>query len=170
MTPAEPEMSEVRTQAMRKLLAARIRSEPAIRQRRVRRRLAIFGGLGALTVGLAATGAAVLLGAGPVTDTTIVHCLSSTTRGPNGTYPGSSATIADGTGPGRVDDAIALCSQMWQQGILSGTLDPTAPTQTPGDTPVPPLQVCVMRDGTAAVVPSGNRSVCQSLGLAPLAR
>ncbi len=105
-----------------------------------------------------------------MTDKTIVHCLSSAIRGPNGTYPGSSATIADGAGPGRVDDAIALCSQMWQQGVLSGTVDPTAPTQTPGNITVPPLQVCVMRDGTAAVVPSENPSVCQSLGLAPLER
>lgn len=95
-----------------------------------------------------------------------MHCLSSTTRGANGTYPGSSATIADGDGPGRVDDARALCAEMWEQGVLSPTVDPTAPTHTPGV--VPPLQVCVMRDGTAAVVPSNTASVCQSLGMSSL--
>lgn len=166
MTPAEPEMSSERTQAMRELLSARIQNEPAIRRRRLRRRFAIWGSVGLLTVGVAATGAAVLLGSGPVTDKTIVHCLSSTTRGANGAYPGSSATIADGGGAGRVHDAIALCAEMWEQGVLSSTVDPTAPTQRPGS--VPPLQVCVMRDGTAAVVPSEKPTACQSLGMASL--
>lgn len=168
MTPVEPEMSEARTQAMRELLSERIRSEPAIKRRRFRQRIAVWGSVGLFTVGVASTGAAILFGVTPVTDKTIVHCLSSTTRGPNGTYPGSSATIADGVGSGRVDDALALCGQMWKQGVLSSTVDPTAPTQSPGDVIVPPLQVCVMRDGTAAVVPSENPSVCQSLGMAPL--
>ena len=112
------------------------------------------------------TGAAIVFGSAPVTDTTIVHCLSSTVRNVDGTYPGSSATIADGNGPGRVDDARALCAQMWEQGVLSPTVDPTAPTQGPGA--VPQLQVCVMRDGTAAVVPSSTPTVCQSLGMASL--
>lgn len=166
MTPDEPEMSETRTHAIRELLARRIRDEPAIRRTRVRRRIAVWGGAGLAGAVALTTGAAILFGSAPVTDTTIVHCLSSTTRGADGTYPGSSATIADGDGPGRVDDARALCAQMWEQGVLSSTVDPTAPTQSPGV--VPPLQVCVMRDGTAAVAPSSNASVCQSLGMASL--
>ena len=166
MTRNEPEMSEPRTQAIRELLAARIRDEPAIRRRRLRRRIALWCSAGLVGGAALTTGAAILFGSAPVTDKTIVHCLSDTTRGADGTYPGSSATIADGNGPGRVDDALALCAQMWEQGVLSPTIDPTAPTHSPGT--VPPLQVCVMRDGTAAVVPSSNDSVCQSLGMASL--
>jgi hypothetical protein len=159
-------MSEKRTQAMREILAQRIRDEPAARRTRLRRRLALWGGAGLIGTAVLSTGAAFLFGSAPVTDTTIVHCLSSTTRTADGTYPGSAATIADGNGPGRVDDALALCAQMWQQGALSPNADPTAPTRSPGQ--VPPLQVCVMRDGTAAVVPSSTATVCQSLGMASL--
>ncbi len=166
MTPDEPEMSETRTRAIRELLAQRIRDEPAIRRTRVRRRLAVWSGAGLVGAVALTTGAAILLGSAPVTDKTLVHCLSSTTRGANGAYSGSSATIADGDGPGRVEDARALCAQMWEQGVLSPTVDPTAPTQSPGV--APPLQVCVMRDGSAAVVPGSNASVCQSLGMASL--
>lgn len=166
MRDEEPEMSETRTQAIRELLAQRIRDEPAIRRRRRRQKVALWGSVGIVGAVALTTGAAVLLGSAPVTDTTIVHCLSSTTRGADGSYPGSSATIAEGSGPGRVEDARALCAQMWEQGALSPSADPTAPTRTPGT--VPPLQVCVMRDGTAAVVPSDSVSVCQSLGMASL--
>lgn len=166
MTPDQPEMSDARTEAMRKILADRVRNEPGLRRRRVRRRIVVGSGVGVIAIGTLITGAAILFGSAPVTDKTIVHCLSSTTANPDGTYPGSSATIADGDGPGRVDDARNLCIQMWEQGVLSPSVDPTAPTQTPGT--VPPLQVCVMRDGTAAVVPSENESVCQSLRMASL--
>ncbi|PVW02947.1 hypothetical protein DEA06_14315 [Microbacterium sp. Gd 4-13] len=166
MTPDEPEMSVARTAAMRKILADRVRDEPVFRRRRVRHRIIAWGSVGVITIGALTTGAAILLGSAPVTDKTIVHCLSSTTANPDGTYPGSSATIADGDGPGRVDDARNLCIQMWEQGVLSPSVDPTAPTQSPGT--APPLQVCVMRDGTAAVVPSENESVCQSLRMASL--
>ncbi|MEV7694010.1 hypothetical protein AB0N73_11855 [Microbacterium sp. NPDC089189] len=159
-------MSETRTRAIRELLAQRIRDDPAIRRKRLRRRIAVWGSAGLVGAVALTTGAAILFGATPVTDKTIVHCLSSTIRDADGTYPGSSATIADGNGPGRVDDALALCAQMWKQGALNPSVDPTAPTQSPGM--VPPLQVCVMRDGTAAVVPSSSASVCQSLGMASL--
>lgn len=170
MTPDEPEMSEARTEAMRKILAERIRNEPAFRRRRIRKQIAIWSGAGLITAAVLTTGAAILFGSVPVTDKTIVHCLSSTTPNPDGSYPGSSATIATSNGPGRVDDALNLCEQMWEQGVLSPAVDPTAPTQSPGPVTVPALQVCVMRDGTAAVVPSENSSVCQSLGMASLER
>lgn len=166
MRSQEPEMSEPRTRAIRELLAQRIREEPAIRRRRMRRRVTVWGSVGVVGAVALTTGAAVLLGSAPVTDNTIVHCLSSTTRDADGNYPGSSATIASGNGPGRVDDAVSLCSQMWERGVLGPSIDPTAPTHAPGQ--VPPLQVCVMRDGSAAVVPSVTGTVCQSLGMATL--
>ena len=166
MRPDEPEMSEPRAQAIREILAQRIRDEPSIRRRRIRRPIAIWGVVGLVTAGALTTGAAILFGSTPVTDRTIVHCLSSTTRSPDGSYPGSSATIAEDNGPGRVDDALALCTQMREQGVLSATVDPTAPTHSPGTAPT--LQVCVMRDGTAAVVPSEVAAVCQSLGMSSI--
>lgn len=168
MTPGEPEMTDQRTEAIRNLLAARVRDEPEIRRHKIRRRLLLWGGAGILGVAALTTGSALLFNAAPVTDISIVHCLSSIVPAADGTYPGSSATIADGTGPGRVDDALDLCRQMWQQGILSGPVDPIAPTHSPTNVEVPSLQVCVMRDGTAAVVPSDNSATCQSLGMAPL--
>lgn len=165
MTSREPEMSQVRTTAIRGLLAEHIRQEPELRRRRVRRRALLWAGVGVLSLGVAGTGAAIVLGTAPVTDTSIVHCLSSTEPQLDGTYPGSSATIPDGSGPGRVDDALALCSQMWQQGVLDGAVDPTAPSQALDGRDIPALQVCVARDGSAAVVPSAHRGICPSLGM-----
>ncbi|MBO0982689.1 hypothetical protein [Rathayibacter sp. SD072] len=168
MTPEEPMMSEPRVEAMRRILAQQVRDEPELRRKRRRQKFVLWGGVGALTVGLATTGATMLLNEAEVTDRSIVHCLSSTTPNLDGSYPGSAATIAESEGPGRVDDALALCTQMWQQGVLSTDVDPTAPTQEGEDAAVPALQVCVMRDGTAAVVPGESDSTCQMVGMAPL--
>lgn len=170
MIPSKPMMTDTRTEAIRALLAARVRYEPEIRRYRMRRRIFVWGGIGVLGTAALTTGAALLFQAAPVTDMTIVHCLSSMVPSADGTYPGSSATIAADTGPGHVDDALALCGQMWQQGILGNSVDPVAPTQGPEVIKIPPLQVCVMRDGTAAVVPSDVSAVCQSLGMSSLKR
>lgn len=131
MSGNQPEMSDARTEAIRRLLADRVRSEPALRRRTLKVRVLVWGGIGLLAAGATATGASVLLDAARVNDKTIVHCLSSTTRGANGEYDGSSATIAEEFGPGRVDDAIALCTQMWEQGVLGSNVDPTAPARDP---------------------------------------
>lgn len=168
MTPEEPVMSEPRVDAVRRILAQQVRDEPELRRKRRRQRIVLWSGVGALTVGLATTGATMLLHAAEVTDRSIVHCLSSTTPNQDGSYPGSAATIAENDGPGRVDDALALCTEMWQQGVLSADVNPTAPTQNPGDAAVPPLQTCVLRDGTAAVVPGDSESICQAVGMASL--
>ena len=55
---------------------------------------------------------------------------------------------------------------MWEQGVLADGFEPTTPANEPGV--VPELQVCVMRDGSAAVVPGESANVCQIVGLAPL--
>ncbi len=163
-----PEMSEARTQAIRDQLADCIRNEPSLRQKRIKRRVMLWGSIGLLAAGATATGASVLLDAANVSDKSIVHCLSSASRGANGEYPGSSATIAEDFGPGYVEDAIALCEQMWEQGVLDPNVNPTAPVQDGINGIAPLLQVCVMRDGTAAVVPSDTPAVCQTIGLAPV--
>lgn len=165
MQSDEPRMTEERTEAIRQLLAQHIREEPELRRRRLRRRALVWGGVGLVLAGGLTTGAAVLFGSSPVTNTTIVHCLSSPTRNADGSLPGSSASISDGAGPGAVRDALALCTEMWRQGVLSDGVNPTSPTQHPGVVP-PVLQVCVLKDGSAAVVPSESGTVCQSLGLA----
>ena len=96
-----------------------------------------------------------------------MHCLSSASRNADGSYPGSQATIASESGEGRVEDATALCTQMWQQGVLHGDFEPGQASNPPGTVPAH-LQVCVMPDGSAAVVPGESEGVCQAIGLAPL--
>ncbi|MET4582961.1 hypothetical protein ABIE21_002471 [Conyzicola nivalis] len=170
MPSQDPKMTEVRTDAIRGLLAETIRDEPEFRRRRIRRRLLIWGGVGLITIGGLSTAGSVLFGDAPLTDQSIVQCFSSTVPNADGTFPGSGATVATKDGPGRVDDALALCSEMWRHGILSSGYDPTAATYAPEETEVPALQVCVMRDGTAAVVPSEDAAICQALGMSALAR
>ena len=169
MTSHEPEMTEARTEAIRDLLAQTIRDEPELRRRRTRRRLLVWGGIGLLTVGGLSTAGSVLFREAAITDQSIVQCFSSTVPNPDGSFPGSGATVATKDGPGRVDDALALCTEMWRQGVLSPGFDPVAPPQEPDETRIPDLQVCVMRDGIAAVVPSDDASICQSLGMSDLA-
>lgn len=166
----EPEMTPARTDAIRELLASQIRDEPELRRRRARRRWLVWGGIGIFVIGGLGTAGSILFGDAPVTDKSIVYCLSSTIPQADGSYPSSAATIADPDGPGRVDDALALCGDMWRHGILDAEFDPTATTYAPTQFPVPELQVCVMRDGAAAVVPSENVAICQTLGMSTLER
>jgi len=69
----------------------------------------------------------------------------------------------------QVTNALAVCSVVWADGFLrwgssevggtrlpSGALDP--------DHPVPPLVVCVLPSGIAAVFP-GEKNTCATLGL-----
>jgi len=171
MDSIEPEMTPERTDAIRGLLLNTLRNEPARRVQRQRQRVLIWVSAFVVVTGVATTGATVLLQERSVDNTAIVHCYSSTSQNADGTYPGSSATIADGNGRGQARDALALCTAMWEQGVFETgfdptTFDPTAPTSEPGA--VPELQVCVLADGSAAVVPGKSASVCQTVGLAPL--
>ena len=165
MTSHPPEMTGTRTDAIRQLLAERVRDEPEFRRRRTRRRILTWGGIGLVTIGGLSTAGSILFGQAPITDHAIVHCLSSTVPQANGEFPGSAATVAHLGGPGRVDDALELCTEMWRQGVLSGPVDPLRSTYTP-QAFIPEMQVCVMRDGTAAVAPSDDPAICQSLGMA----
>lgn len=161
------EMRPFRSEAIRDALLSALRDEPMERARRKRRLYGVWGGLSALVVMLGVTAGAVILDATRISNTELVHCLSSATRNPDGSYPGSQATISTGTGEGRVEDALELCSQMWEQGVLNDGFDPDRPTNSPGTAP-PALQVCVMPDGSAAVVPGPTSAVCSMIGLAPL--
>ena len=159
-----PEMRPERDAAIRAMLLEHVRTEPAVQARRRRNRIIGWGGLGVLAIGVGATAGAVLLSPEPITEPTYVHCLSSAERNPDGTYPGSGAAVADGA-DGMPTDPIEICTMMWEQGIFEENYDATAVSPAPGRVPEH-LQVCVMDDGAAAVVPSSNPSICAALGLA----
>jgi hypothetical protein len=111
----------------------------------------------------------------PVTDKNTVHCLARAELHENGSYPGMSVAVGAPTGhvvP--VEDAIAGCTLLWNDGLL----DPADPDGQTGGNGVPPtlrpdrdgavpelLTVCVMGNGTAAVIP-GDQNICGRLGLA----
>lgn len=162
-----PEMRPARDRAIQSLLLENISAEPRARAQRQRRRVLVWGSIGAVVVAGTVTAGAVIQQASSVSNQEIVHCLDSAELGPNGSYSGASATISHLSGSGRVHDAVALCTQMWKQGVLNGGYDPLEPTNPPGTVPAA-LQVCVMKDGSAAVVPSTSEGACQAIGLAPL--
>lgn len=127
-----------------------------------------------LAAGLTTAAIATLL---PVTDKNVVHCFARAELHDDGSYPGTRVAVAAPNGGGTVpvEDAIAACAQAWK----NGALDPTEADGVPGGngTPPPPprpgrdgdvpaeFTVCVMRDGTAGVVP-GDEDICVQLGLA----
>ena len=126
-------------------------------------------------VGAVVTGALALLL--PVTNKNVVHCFARAEVSDDGTYPGSGVIFGN---PGSdaivpIEDAIAACTLAWRDGSLDaseedgtpgGNGTPPPPPNPDRNSPVPPdLTVCVMRDGTAAVIP-GDKEVCTRLGLA----
>lgn len=162
-----PAMRPERDAAIRAMLVDEVRSAPEVKAARRRRNWMIWSGAGVLAIGIGATAGAVVLQATQVSNRQIVHCLSSDQRAADGSYPGSSASLASSDEQGRVDDAVELCTMMWEQGVLEDGFDATSMTNPPGEVP-PAFQLCVMPDGSAAVVPSDEPAVCSRLGLAPL--
>lgn len=68
----------------------------------------------------------------------------------------------EGAGPIDINDPVAVCSQVWRDGLL--------PTEGASDAPVvpadeaPPLTACTLSDGVAAVFP-GDEETCPGLNL-----
>lgn len=162
-----PQMRPDRDAAIRAMLVEHLRDAPAEKAARRRRRWWTISAAGVLAVGIGATAGAVVLDAARVSNEHIVHCLSSDTRAADGSYPGTAASMASDDQLGRVDNAIALCELIWREGTFGPEYDPLAVTNPPGVVPAA-FQVCVMPDGSAAVVPSDEPAVCSRLGLAPL--
>ena len=160
-------MRPERDAAIRAMLVEQVRDAPEVKAARRRRNWMIWSGAGVLAIGLGATAGAVVLQSTQVSNRQIVHCLSSDQRAADGSYPGSQASLASTDEQGRVDDAVELCTLMWEQGVFEDGFDPTSTTNPPGEVP-PAFQLCVMPDGSAAVVPSDEPAVCSRLGLAPL--
>lgn len=161
------DVSTKRAAAMRALLVETVEAEPASR-RRFRRLFALWGSIGVLSVGGLAIASAAVVDAERVDGYELVHCLGPAERGANGKYDDMQAMLEPGKSvDATIDDAVRLCTLMWEQGALPTDKDPLASEPT-GSLPVPDLVVCVMKDGNPAVVP-GEASVCNALGLAPLA-
>lgn len=163
----DPQLGPQKSAAIEGALVEHVRSDIVRARVRRRRRVIALAGAAIVVAAGAVTAGAVLLGSSPVTDTGVVHCFSSPELRPDGSYPGSAVSIAgDGGEQVPVEGAVQACAVLWQQGVFDEGYDPAAPAP-PSPRPVPdPLSVCVMADGSAAVVP-GPTSICQTLGLAP---
>lgn len=161
-----PDMTEARTDAIRETLLTQVRTESSRRRTTLRRRFALWGGIGVLMIGGVATAATAIVQSQRVTNSDIVYCLASPHRGADGQFDYAAATMHDGaTGAGAVSDPITVCQDMWRRGALDKHTDQLVATPAPH--PVPShLQVCVLDDGSPAVVP-GRPGICQAAGLAP---
>jgi hypothetical protein len=106
----------------------------------------------------------------PVTNTTRARCYTSASLAPAGGYGfmGTIVTLSNRNGrPVQVTDALSVCAVLWRQGLLRRGIAGLGP-RIGSHHPVPPLVVCVMPDGVAAVFP-GRAHTCADLGL-PRAR
>lgn len=162
-----PEMRPGREAAIRSLVLEQLEES---RERKVlwrRRRWFAWGSAGLLIVGLGATAAGMVLQSQTVSNDELVRCLISDERAADGSYPGAMASVAFDSDSERALSAIEICTMMWEQGALEPGFDPTSLTNAPGVAPEA-FVVCVMSDGTAAVVPSSEPAICSRLGLAPL--
>lgn len=124
-------------------------------------RLSIAGGV--FVVAGAGVAAVVLLEQQPVSDTSIVYCLEGPYRNSDGTLSGAAASVATPDGVVSIDDAEAMCVQMWESGAFTDN-DPLAATTAPGVAPSE-FTMCVTDEGEAAVVP--GRIECSTLRLHP---
>ncbi|GAA2965955.1 hypothetical protein [Microbacterium schleiferi] len=118
---------------------------------------------GVLILSSTAVAALVLLESRPVSDTLVVHCLESPSRAPDGSLPGAAVSIAAPDGVVPIEDAEAICAQMWSSGAF-GEEDVLNPTPLPGEAPEE-FTLCVTEDGEAAVAP--GRIECSVLHLHP---
>lgn len=149
--------------SMRAALVAHVSAESVRRRAARRRRFALWGGAGLLIVGAGAAATAAVVGSRPATAPDIVYCLASPDRGADGQFRYAAASLESslsGTG-----DPIAVCRDLWRRGALDPGADQLAATPAPHAAPAD-LQLCVMDDGSPAVVP-GRPGVCRTAGLAP---
>ncbi|WDH79295.1 hypothetical protein PTQ19_02285 [Microbacterium esteraromaticum] len=103
-----------------------------------------------LIVGLGVA-AVVILEERPVNETSIVHCMERPRLNADGTLSGAAVSIATPDGVVAIEDAEAVCTQMWESGAF-GETDPLSPSPAPGVAPQE-FTICVTDDGEAAVAP-----------------
>ena len=163
-----PEMNPARDAAIRTMLFEAVRQEPERREARKRRNWWIAGAITLAIAGVGTTAGGIVLEAQRTSNSQYVFCLATDTRGADGSFPrAGGASLASSDGRGRVDDAIELCSQMWLDGFFEHGYDPIATDNPAGRVP-DHFEICVMKDGAAAVVPSNLTTVCNRLGMAPI--
>jgi hypothetical protein len=164
--PQARTLPENRAAAMRRQLVAEVVGQP----RRRRRRLLFAAGGVLVVAGATAAGYAFVPHSQPVTDKGSARCytVASLSAGPQSFTSIGVATEVNSGRPGQVTDALGTCASLWSQGFLragpQGAGVPTARPSPGADNPVPPLVVCVLPDGTAAVFP-GDKSTCAALSL-----
>lgn len=112
-------------------------------------RVAIAAGI--LSVAGAGVAAVVLLDEKPVSETGVVYCLEGPYRNADGSLSGAAASIATPEGVVAIEDAEALCTQMWEGGAFADN-DELSATPSPGTAPSE-YTTCVTDEGEAAVVP-----------------
>jgi hypothetical protein len=161
-----PRLDPARQAALRELIEYAVANEA---RRASRARLPIAAGVGAVVALAGGTAAAIVLTQEPVTDASLVHCLARAELDGAGNYPGTAvAAAAPQGGPVSVEDARAACREVWRHGILDPSAEIGAPLPDPDParraTVPTDLSVCVMSDGSAAVVP-GKAAACGELGL-----
>ena len=163
-TPPARTLPEYRATAIRRQLEAEVGRKPR------RRRLLVAAGGVLVAAGATAAGFAFVPHAQPVTDKDMARCYSvaSLSAGPQSFTTIAEANPVNSGRPGQVTDALGTCASLWSQGFIhagpQGAEAPTSPPSPGAHHPVPPLAVCVLPDGTAAVFP-GGKSTCAALGL-----
>ncbi len=161
-------LSWVMAEPRRKRAALRIHE----RRPRLSGRVIVVGALAASVLAGGTAAAAVLLAPQRPTVFDQARCYSEPSNDFSAAFPGTSITLATALGQSGTmdvpDQALGVCSAAWQQGLLVYGSSGALPRPETRDNPVPPLAVCVLPSGEAAVFPGGS-DTCSSLGLPPMA-
>lgn len=103
-----------------------------------------------------------------------VRCYGRVSADTRGGYPGTDVGIASAMGMPPSDvaaTAVSSCAAVWRAGLLTaaGASRPNHPgNEFAAPAAVPQLTACVLSSGQAAVYP-GRQSICEQLGIHPLA-
>lgn len=164
-------MSHLMTESLPARTRTRIRAEliglatkdQRLRRPFYRRRAAVVAAGAAVVLGVGGTAAAVTwMQPEPVQDRDTARCYSTISNDFSMHFPGTtiaSPVASDGSG-GQVANPLEACAAAWRAGLLYGI----SPHNATGTYDVPPLTVCVLPDGSAAVYP-GTADTCAKVGL-----
>lgn len=166
--PSPRSMPAARRQEVRQLLETAVASPTDVASSRWRSRSFAIGAGAALALA-GGTAAAAYVTFAPATDKSAVRCYTDMTLGNGSDFHGTTVAVAgpDGTGPASIDDALAACTRVWRDGVITmGATNAQGPAREGSVYPVPPLSACVAEDGVAIVFP--GEGVCARLGVPQL--
>jgi hypothetical protein len=155
-----PVLPQRRRQAARAQLEEVVRQSARPGRKRGRRANWLMSGAIVFCVTVVACTAAVVAFE-RVTNKTQARCYS--VDQPSRRYIGIGMANSTPT-PGQVRNARAVCASLFRGGFLTAGVEGIDPHPAGGQHPVPPLVVCVLPDGAAAVFPGGPRT-CARLSL-----